>query len=77
VQTLEFRVEVLGAPRLAGPPPGDQVAGSDANKRDYYVYQAEVTAWVNRTAGTLSVPPGGGGARKKLRAEILVGPVEH
>ncbi len=76
VGNLEFMV-TFSRPRPAEPPPGNQLNEGTGGRLMFYRLDADVLGWVNRDpSGTgLLVNPGTGGARKRIRAEVRVGPL--
>jgi hypothetical protein len=71
---LDFR-STMSRPRLASPPPGFQVAGGSGSRFVFYVYEFDVTGWVGRRPGEELIEPGTGGARRRLRADVRLGPI--
>lgn len=70
----EYQVTISNA-RFAEPAAGYQQAGGQANPMLFYKYRFDSYGWVGRESGTLDVETGSGGARKRLRAEVRIGPV--
>jgi hypothetical protein len=71
---MEYRA-TMSRPRLSTPPAGYQAAGSNANFIAFYVYQFDVDAWINREDSLESIAPGTGGAVRRLRADVRIGPI--